>query len=224
MRGPEACAAEWKEVGDLLWESTDSEGENRTSARELGVVWQKVHRTLQVVTVEKKAAAAAAAAIEALEGAEQTNPENPSLPSQKSARVRKLFGICNRPIRGLSAPISPTPQDILDQVTQAEDSSPRPLRQSESEPEIAQPPNSVGVETGGDSGGAEGGDGQSQVTRHGGGTQGGVRGGDQGDMAAQAEQIQHQCTRAHSDPEQNTPVTGAWRHAVMLNSRFPPRE
>ncbi|TRZ04908.1 hypothetical protein HGM15179_018609 [Zosterops borbonicus] len=151
-------ATEWKEVGNLVWEATIAGGKDGKITHDLGVVWQKVTHTLQVVTAEKKAALAA---IEALEGAEQANPENPSLPSQKPARVAKFFGIGNHPIRSLSAPISPTPQDVLDQVTQAEDLSPRPPRQTENKPEVPWPPKSVGVETGGDSGGAEGGDGQS---------------------------------------------------------------
>ncbi|TRZ06943.1 hypothetical protein HGM15179_020164 [Zosterops borbonicus] len=146
---------EWKEVGDLLCESTDSGGENRTSARDLGVVWQKVYYTLQVVSAEEKMAAAVT---QAFEGAEQAKIEIPSLPSQKPARVARFFGICNRPICGLSASISP--------ISQAETVSPQPLRRTESEPELARPPNSVGVETGGDSGGAEGGNGQSQVMQH----------------------------------------------------------
>ncbi|TRZ08263.1 hypothetical protein HGM15179_018842 [Zosterops borbonicus] len=196
-------AAEWKEVGNSLWEATITGGKDRKITRDLGVVWQKVTHTLQVVTAEKKAALAA---IEALEGAEQANPENPSFPSQKPTRVAKFFGIGNRPIRCLSAPISPTPQDVLDQVTQAKDLSPRSSRQTENKPEVAWSPNSVGVETRRDSGGAEGGDGQSQVMQHRGRMRGGARGGDQGDMAAQAEQIQHQCARAQTDPEQKEHV------------------
>ncbi|TRZ07399.1 hypothetical protein HGM15179_019706 [Zosterops borbonicus] len=113
----------------------------------------------------------------------------------------------NRPIRGLITPVSPTPQDILDHVTQAETLSPQRLRRTESGPEIDWSPDSVGVETGGDSGGAEGGDGQSQVTRRRGRTQGGMRGGDQSDVAAQAEQTQHHRARARSDPEQREYVT-----------------
>ncbi|TRZ06145.1 hypothetical protein HGM15179_020616 [Zosterops borbonicus] len=68
---------------------------------------------------------------------------------------------------------------------------------------MAQLPGSVSVETGGDSGGAEGRDGQSQLTQH----RGGLRGGDQGDVAARAEPTQRYRTRAQSDLEQREYVT-----------------
>ncbi|TRZ07395.1 hypothetical protein HGM15179_019714 [Zosterops borbonicus] len=188
---------EWREIGDLLWSTVISGGKEGKIAQELGAVWGKVFRTLQFVSTEKKAATAA---IQAFEGSVQEKPEPPS--SRKPKTV-KILSLCNRPICGLSASVSPTPQDVLDQVTKAEDLSPPPPTQTESETEVLQSLHSVGVKTGGDSGGAEGGDGQSQVTQSRGGTQGGMRGGDRNDVAQQVEPVYCQRARAHSDLEIN---------------------
>ncbi|TRZ07394.1 hypothetical protein HGM15179_019713 [Zosterops borbonicus] len=136
---------EWREIGDLLWSTVISGGKEGKIAQELGAVWGKVFRTLQFVSTEKKAATAA---IQAFEGSVQEKPEPPS--SRKPKTV-KILSLCNRPICGLSASVSPTPQDVLDQVTKAEDLSPPPPTQTESETEVLQSLHSVGVKTGGDS-------------------------------------------------------------------------
>ncbi|TRZ08139.1 hypothetical protein HGM15179_018966 [Zosterops borbonicus] len=203
----------WREIGDLLWSTVIPGGKEGKIAQELGAVWEKVFHTLQIVSAKKKVATAA---IEAFEGAAQKKPEPP--PPQKP-KTAKILSLCNRPIRGLSASVSPTPQDVLNQVTQAEDLSSPPPTQTESNSKVLQSLCSVGVETGGDSGGAEGRDGQSQVTQSRGGAHGRTRGGDRNDVAVQAEPIYCQRAWAHSDPEINV----ISRHAAMPGNttRFP---
>ncbi|TRZ06200.1 hypothetical protein HGM15179_020907 [Zosterops borbonicus] len=78
------------------------------------------------------------------------------------------------------------------------------------------------MEIDGDSGGSEGGDGQSQVTQHKGRTQGR----DQSDMAARAELTLRQHTWAQSDPEQRERVTRrrAAAHSDTKHSPSPVEE
>ncbi|TRZ08149.1 hypothetical protein HGM15179_018959 [Zosterops borbonicus] len=177
----------WKEVSDLLWKTVIAGGKEGKTAQEFGTVLGKVLRTLQLVSAEQ-----------AFEGAAQEKLDPPPSLRPKTA---KFYGFGNHPIRGLHASVSPTPQDVIDQVTQAENFSPPQSAQTESKPEVSRSPRSVGVEIGRDSGRAKGGDGQSQVTPSRGGPQGGAGGGDRVDVAVQAGPICPQRAQVHSDPD-----------------------
>ncbi|TRZ06192.1 hypothetical protein HGM15179_020913 [Zosterops borbonicus] len=155
---------EWTEIGDLLWKTVIVGEKEGKTAQELGTVLGKVLRTLRLVSAEQVFESAAQ---------EELDP-----PPSLRPKTEKFYGFGDHPIRGLRASVSPTPQDVIDQVTQAENFSPPQSAQTASEPEVSWSPRSVGGDIGGDSGGAEGRDGQSQVTPRRGGPQGGARGGD----------------------------------------------
>ncbi|TRZ08658.1 hypothetical protein HGM15179_018451 [Zosterops borbonicus] len=178
---------EWTEIGDLLWKTVIVGEKEGKIAQELGTVLGKVLRTLQIVSAEQ-----------AFEGAVQEKLDPPPSLRPKTA---KFYGFGSHPIRGLRVSVSPTPQDVIDQVTQVENFSPPQSAQTESDPEVSRSPRSVGVEIGGDSGGAEGGDGQSQVTPSRGGPQGGAGGEDRVDVAVQAGPNCPQRAQTHSDPD-----------------------
>ncbi|TRZ06045.1 hypothetical protein HGM15179_021061 [Zosterops borbonicus] len=128
--------AEWKEIGDLLWKTVIAGGKEGKPTQELGTVLGKVLRTLQLVSAEQ-----------AFKGAAQEKLDPP--PSQRP-KPAKFYGFGNHPIHGLRTSVSPTPQDVIDQVTQAENFSPPQSAQTANELEVSRSPRSVGVEIGGD--------------------------------------------------------------------------
>lgn len=77
------CEAEWKDVGEILWDSVLTGGKEGKLAQKLGAVWRKVLNTLQTLSAERKAAQAL---IQTLEGMADIPAE-----IQKSSKVARFF-------------------------------------------------------------------------------------------------------------------------------------